>query len=67
MEHWRKTKHYSDFSAWSDRMERLIARGIGILLILLILSQLVLQFPIVRHWLTTTDDAEGVRFHYRAH
>jgi hypothetical protein len=54
------------FSAWSDRVERVIARGIMLLLILLCLFQLALRFPGARHWLTTTDDSEGVPFHYVA-
>ncbi|MFC5531720.1 hypothetical protein [Cohnella yongneupensis] len=51
-----------DFSAWSDRIERYLRRGILILAILLCLSQLVLQFPAVRYWMTTTDESEGVPF-----
>jgi hypothetical protein len=56
-----------DFTAWSDQAERYMRRGIMILVIMLCLSQLVLQFPSARHWLTLTDDAEGVPFHYVTH
>jgi hypothetical protein len=52
-----------DFTLWSNRMERILKRGIKTLAILLVLLQLVLQFPGVRHRLTTTDGPEGVPFH----
>jgi hypothetical protein len=52
------------FADWSDRVERVLARGILLLAILLCMFQLALQFPAARHWLTTTDDSEGVPFHY---
>jgi hypothetical protein len=54
------------FVTWSNRVERLLARGILLLAILLCMFQLALQFPAARHWLTTTDDSEGVPFHYVA-
>lgn len=50
------------FTAWSDSVERYLRRGIVILVILLCVSQLVLQFPAARYWLTTTDESEGVPF-----
>lgn len=50
------------FTAWSDSVERYLRRGIVILAVLLCLSQLVLQFPAARYWLTTTDESEGVPF-----
>lgn len=50
------------FTAWSDRIERYIRRGIVVLALLLALSQVVLQFPAARYWLTTTDESEGVPF-----
>lgn len=50
------------FTVWSDSVERYLRRGIVILAILLCLSQLVLQIPAVRYWLTTTDVSEGVPF-----
>jgi hypothetical protein len=52
------------FAAWSDRIERVLVRGILLLAILLCMFQLALQFPVARHWLTTTDDSEGVPFQY---
>ncbi|WP_239614110.1 hypothetical protein [Cohnella mopanensis] len=61
-----KQKYQSDFVAWSSRLERLILRGIIVLVVLLSVSQLMLQFPAARHWLTSTDDSEGVPFHYHA-
>ena len=50
------------FTAWSDSVERCLRRAIVILAVLLCLSQLVLQFPAARYWLTTTDESEGVPF-----
>ncbi|MBO9599556.1 MAG: hypothetical protein J7559_17245 [Cohnella sp.] len=50
------------FTVWSDSVERYIRRGIVILAVLLCLSQLVLQIPAARYWLTTTDESEGVPF-----
>jgi hypothetical protein len=50
------------FTAWSDRMERYIRRAIIAVFIVLILSQFALQFPVVRYWLTTTDESEGIPF-----
>jgi len=50
------------FTAWSDTVERYLRRGIVILAVLLCLSQLVLQIPAARYWLTTTDESEGVPF-----
>lgn len=55
-----------DFAAWSDRVERHFKSWIIILAVLLALSQLLLQFPSVRHNLTTTDQSEGVPY-YRQH
>lgn len=55
------------FIVWSDRVERILKRVIVMLVILLCFSQLILQFPAVRHWLTTTDSSEGVPFHYISH
>ncbi|RKP57080.1 hypothetical protein D7Z26_03600 [Cohnella endophytica] len=52
------------FAEWSGRIERRIARGILLLALLLILAQLVLQFPAMRRLLTTTDRSEGIPFHY---
>jgi len=52
----------SDFAAWSDRAERWIVRGIKALTVLLIVSQLALQFPWIRQWLTTADRSEGVPY-----
>ncbi|QJD82396.1 hypothetical protein [Cohnella herbarum] len=60
-------QYQSVFTAWSDRLERLFVRGIAVLVVLLIVSQLVLQFPAARHWLTTTDESEGIPFHDIAH
>ncbi|QMV44354.1 hypothetical protein [Cohnella cholangitidis] len=60
-----KEKYRSDFVAWSDRLEKLILRSILVLIVLLGLTQLALQYPAARHWLTTTDDSEGVPFHYQ--
>ncbi len=57
----------SDYTAWSDKVERVLLKAIMLLAILLCLSQFVLQFPAARHWITTTDDSEGVPFHYVAH
>lgn len=67
MDDYGNDKYKSRFASWSDRIERLILRGIMLLAILLCLSQLILQFPAARHWLTTTDHSEGVPFHYVAH
>jgi hypothetical protein len=47
-------------------MERFLVRGILLLATLLILSQLLLQSPIARRLLTTTDHSEGVPFRYVA-
>ncbi len=58
----RKTSEHSDFADWSDRAERWIVRGIKALVVLLIVSQLALQFPGIRQWLTTTDRSEGVPY-----
>ncbi|RED60478.1 hypothetical protein [Cohnella lupini] len=63
----RRDPYRTDFATWSGRMERYIVRGIILLATLLILSQLLLQSPAVRRLLTTTDDSEGVPFHYVAH
>ncbi|TFE29967.1 hypothetical protein [Cohnella luojiensis] len=60
-------RYKSDFAAWSDRIERLLMKGILLLVILLVVSQLVLRSPIARQWMTTTDEIEGVPFHYVAH
>jgi hypothetical protein len=62
-----KDKYKMDFTAWSDQVERYLRRGIMTFVILLCLSQLVLQFPSARQWFTLTDDAEGVPFHYVSH
>jgi hypothetical protein len=56
-----------DFTTLSNRVEHYIKKGIIILTILLCLSQLLLQFPFARHWLTTTDHSEGIPFHYISH
>jgi hypothetical protein len=56
-----------DFTSLSNRVEQYMKKGIIILTILLCLSQLLLQFPSARHWLTTTDHSEGVPFHYISH
>ncbi|MCD9021231.1 hypothetical protein [Cohnella silvisoli] len=61
-----ESRKKSEYAAWSDRIERVLARGIMVLAILLCLFQLALQFPLARHLLTTTDDSEGVPFHYVA-
>jgi len=59
-------RYRSDFAIWSDRIERLLKRGILMLVILLVIVQLVLQIPAARHLLTTTDHSEGVPFNYDA-
>jgi hypothetical protein len=51
-----------EFVAWSERIERIIVKAIKLLVVLLIVSQLALQVPALRHWLTTTDDAEGIPY-----
>lgn len=56
-------QYKSVFTAWSDRIERLMMKGILLLVVLLVASQLVLQFPLARQWMTTTDEFEGVPFH----
>ncbi|WP_373229750.1 DUF5359 family protein [Cohnella sp.] len=56
-----------DFTAWSDRVEKILKRVIVILVIFLCIAQLILQFPSARHLLTTTDSSEGVPFHYISH
>jgi len=48
---------------WFARSERLILRGIAVLAILLLLSQLALHFPAARHLLTRTEHWEGTRYH----
>ncbi|MFB9277251.1 diadenosine tetraphosphatase [Cohnella cellulosilytica] len=58
----RKGSEPADFTAWSDRAERWIVAGIKALVVLLIASQLALQFPGIRQWLTTTDRTEGVPY-----
>ncbi|CAM3777259.1 hypothetical protein COLU111180_07895 [Cohnella lubricantis] len=47
---------------WFAKSERLIIRGIAILAVLLLLSQLALHFPAARHLLTHTDHWEGIKY-----
>ncbi|MFC4599103.1 hypothetical protein [Cohnella hongkongensis] len=58
----RKGFEPSDFTAWSDRAERWIVKGIKTLVVLLIVSQVALQFPGIRQWLATADHSEGVPY-----
>ncbi|TVY04545.1 hypothetical protein [Cohnella terricola] len=58
-----KDRYDQEFIAWSDRMEKMLIKGIKALIGLLIVAQLALQFPAVRHWITKADSAEGVPFH----
>jgi hypothetical protein len=55
------------FIAWSDQVEKVMKRVIIGLTILLVTTQFILQFPIVRQWITTTDHSEGIPFHYHSH
>ncbi|WP_256757265.1 hypothetical protein [Cohnella sp. WQ 127256] len=66
MDEYGSDKYKSNFISWSDRIERLLVRSIKLLIILLILSQLILQFPAARRVLTTIDGSEGIPFHYDA-
>ncbi|MFC5467798.1 hypothetical protein ACFPPD_03645 [Cohnella suwonensis] len=52
----------SAFRKWSGRAERRIARAILVLAALLVVSQLLLQFPSVRRLVTSADRAEGIPF-----
>jgi hypothetical protein len=67
MERDDNNKLKSLYFAWSDRVERALARWIMLLIILLVVFQMVLQFPAARHLLTTTDYSEGVPVNYAAH
>ncbi|WP_372629108.1 hypothetical protein [Cohnella sp.] len=58
----RRTPEHADFVAWSDRMEKWIVRGIKALVVLLIVSQVALQFPGIRQWLASADHSEGVPY-----
>jgi len=60
-----KDRYVQDFISWSDRMEKIMIKGIKALIGLLIVAQLALQFPAVRHWITKADSAEGIPFHRR--
>jgi hypothetical protein len=66
MERDDNSKFRSTFASWSDRVERVLVKGIMLLGILLCMFQFALQFPAARHLLTTTDVSEGVPFHYVA-
>ncbi len=52
----------ADFTAWSDRAEAWIVKAIKTLLVLLVLSQVALQFPEIRQWLASADHSEGVPY-----
>jgi hypothetical protein len=46
----------------NNRVERLLARGAVALAILLVVSQIALQFPALRAWLTPAGQEEGIRY-----
>jgi len=57
----------ADFTAWSDRAESWIVKAIKTLVVLLILSQVALQYPGIRQWLASADHSEGVPYRNSPH
>jgi hypothetical protein len=51
------------FTAWSDRVEKLLCRGLVILTLLLLIFQTALQMPVIRAWLSPTERLEGIPYH----
>jgi hypothetical protein len=50
------------FAEWSDRVEKLIRKGLWLLIVLLLLFQSALQVPVIRNWLSPTDRLEGISY-----
>lgn len=50
------------FVAWSNRVERRILQAIGILLVLLVFSQMILQIPAVSERFTPPGQTEGIPY-----
>jgi len=57
-----RTREPDDFASWSDRAERRIVRAIKTLVALLLIAQLIMQIPAVRHKLATADEPEGIAY-----
>lgn len=58
----KRTKRLKGFEELSDDVTDVLKKIVIILLILLVASQLVLQIPQVRLWITGVDRLEGTPF-----
>lgn len=56
------SRNKQPFAAWSNRVERRIIQAIGILLVLLVFSQMILQIPAVSERFTPPGQTEGIPY-----
>ncbi|CAH1221363.1 hypothetical protein PAECIP111893_04709 [Paenibacillus plantiphilus] len=66
--HWTGRGRHSTMSSakrlieWSDDVTNILKKIVIMLLLAIMLSQLALQIPVVRNWVTGVDRLEGVPF-----